>query len=252
MAKEVKVLIADDDPFQLEYIGMLVAKARPAWRIVAAVASGDEAKDAIAEFRPDLLVLDVRLGDSSGIDLVRELNGAYPVIFVTGDSSFAAWAFDCEAVDYVVKPIVPARLWKALDRAERVLQSGHQRDTTSAMVAGRAVPVPAWPTTIRMLKGLDTIVLPVDDVRYFRADRKYTHAVLQDSEGLLRIGISDVQRQVDPAAFWRVHRSLIVNVHHLKRAYRDELGRLCLAVEGRLEPLQVSRQFEHLFKDGFA
>ncbi len=92
----------------------------------------------------------------------------------------------------------------------------------------------------------------LSDVRYFEAQRKYTRVVMKDNEGLLKMGISNTLEHLDNDMFWRIHRSVIVNVAHMASSRRDELGRLYVRLTDRSERLHVSRSFEHLFRDGFS
>jgi len=88
----------------------------------------------------------------------------------------------------------------------------------------------------------------VEEVIYFRSDNKYTTVATADREALIRVGIKDLAEQLDPTAFWQVHRGTIVNVAYIAGVTRDFRGRMALRLKKRSETLPVSDSYSHLFK----
>ena len=243
--ERVTILVADDDPQQLEFLIKLTQKLRPEWEVVASASSSAEVVDAIHDQSPSLCLLDVQLNGATGIEIVNGIPGGVPTIFVTGHSSYAVEAFDCSAIDFVTKPVREERLEAAFKKAESAFSLGG----TGAL--GRAKG--PSPSLIRFSKGRDLVMAPLEDVRYFQAQHKYTRVVLKDQEGLLRMNLSAVMQHLDPSKFWRVHRSYVVNVEHIASSNRDQMGRIALKIKNRDERLIVSKPYEHLFsRDGFA
>ncbi|TAG27381.1 MAG: DNA-binding response regulator [Burkholderiales bacterium] len=242
-SSNVRVLVADDDVQQLEYLCSLVARLRPDWSIVARCTTPQEVSSQLTALRPSFALLDVQFSGSTSLELVRNLRSELPVIFVTGEASFAADAFTCNAVDFVVKPIRSARLEQALGKIEAQLSKLSNQEQEAAAVR----PV----SSIRILRGQSLIWTMLSDVYYFSAESKYTRVVLKDQEGLLRLGIGKVEKYLDPQQFWRIHRGIVLNVRHMASAQRDELGRMTITLMGRKETLFVARPYEYLFRDGF-
>jgi DNA-binding LytR/AlgR family response regulator len=238
------VLLADDDPQQLGYLQALVQVLRPDWTVVAALTDIDAVPEAISSFSPSLCILDVRFAETTGIEVMRTLRSSQPVIYVTGEAAFAVQAFDSAAVDFVVKPIQRQRFEQALEKAERQITQGVERPFPPAAASTGS-------TMVRMLRGHDLTIVPLEDVRFFQAERKYTRVVLAGQEGYLRMGLSSIERHVNPEQFWRVHRGYIVNAKHIALAKKDELGRLFLKLQDRTDNVPVSKPYESLFKDGF-
>jgi DNA-binding LytR/AlgR family response regulator len=237
------VLIAEDDPYQQEQLAALVRKLRPDWGVLPPVSTAAQARGAIEERSPTLCIFDVELGPANGIDIAHSVPGGLPVIFVTGHSSYAADAFDCSAIDFVVKPIRPDRLEAALRKAENIV----------GLPTATGVPAGAAATLVRFTRGRDMVIAPLEEVAYFQAQHKYTRIVLRGQEGLLRINLSTVMQNLNPKKFWRVHRSYVVNIGQVASSKRDEMGRIVLRFVDRDERLVVSRPYEHLFsRDGFA
>jgi len=237
------VMLADDDPSQLGYLASLVQRLRPQWNIVAQESSASEVAGSLARLSPSLAILDIRFPDATAIDVVKDLREACPVIFVTGDALFAADAFTCDAIDFVLKPVRENRFEQALRKAEAFVHS-HSTGT----VAGSGHPA----SSVLMLKGSSLVRVALEDVLFFQAQRKFTRVVLKDQEGVLKMGISSVMRYLDARRFWRIHRGVVLNSAHMATAGRDELGRMIVRLTDRPEKLTVSGAHEHLFKDGFA
>lgn len=235
------VLIADDDPVQLAYLSELIGKLRPSWEIVSCAATLSEIEFELAQKNPSLSILDVRFSDANSIDFIQELKGNHPIIFVSGDPIYAADAFTYQAIDFVVKPIRIQRLEQALRRADLFL---NQQDSV--------LPPRREATTLKIFKGNDLIWTALGNVRYFEAQRKYTRVVLGNDEGLLKMGISAVVEQLNPEIFLRIHRGVVVNIAHMTKAKRDELGRMVISMADRPETLLVAKPYESLFREGFS
>ena len=101
---------------------------------------------------------------------------------------------------------------------------------------------------MRASRGDTTVQVAVDDVLYFHADEKYTVVQTAQAELLIRTPICELLGQLDANQFWQVHRSTIVNMHHVEGTRRDELSRLFVRIRGQVRELPVSRAYVHLFK----
>src|SRR5918998_2137405 len=133
-AKPLRVLIADDEPLAAERLQLLLARAEGA-QLVGTASDGDSAINLTDALHPDLLLLDIAMPGLDGIGVARALAAQEPspaVVFVTAFDQFAVAAFEVEAVDYLMKPVDPGRLQRALDRARPYL---HQR--AAEPVAGK-------------------------------------------------------------------------------------------------------------------
>jgi DNA-binding LytR/AlgR family response regulator len=243
------VLLADDDEAQLHYMQGLIANLRPHWTVVASLRNLDTLPEVLEAERPSLCILDIGFEHSNGIEVIRKLSDPPPVIYVTGDASSAVMAFEASAVDFVVKPAQRVRFELALARAEK--QAAHlaaaARTLAEQAANGRVDP----PTMVRILRGDDLIIAPIDDVLYLQADRKHTRVVLPTQEGMLRMALHAIEPYVDANQFWRIHRGYIINARRALLAKRDDLGRLFIRMQNRPESLPVARPYEHLFRNGF-
>src|SRR5580704_6810320 len=101
---------------------------------------------------------------------------------------------------------------------------------------------------VRAGAGATVKLIPIQEVLWFEAQYKYITVATRDGDSIIRTSLRDLLAQLDADVFWQVHRGTVVNSQHIMHAKRDELGHVTLMLRGRKEPLAVSRQFAHLFK----
>ena len=245
-------LIADDEPHLALHLRQLLQQHWPELEVVALARNGLDAAREIAERRPDLAFLDIRMPGLSGLEVAQGIEGATRVVFVTAYDEFAVQAFEQEAVDYVLKPVRADRLQKTIERVQRALQAPVTDDPSiAALLARLAAPVAAAGSRLRWVRasqGELTHQVDVDEVLFFQADEKYTVVRTAAAEHLIRTPISELVQQLDPAQFWQVHRSTVINLRHVAGTRRDELSRLFVRLRGHAAELPVSRAYVHLFK----
>jgi DNA-binding LytR/AlgR family response regulator len=241
-------LIAEDEPMMRAQLKGRLAQAWPELEIVGEAQNGEEALALANEKKPDVAFLDIRMPVLSGLDVARELAGRCHIVFVTAYDDYAIAAFDEGAVDYVLKPPMPERIAKVVSRLKaRAAQPPLDLSTLLAKLAAQE-PAPGPLKWIRASLGNSMKMIAVDDVLYFRAEDKYTKVVTADGEALIRKPIKDLYEELDPEAFWQIHRSAIVNLRAIARVDRDWRGEPVIVLKGRPETLAVSRTFAHRFK----
>lgn len=257
----MNALIADDEPHLAAYLRDMLATLWPELAIVAVVHDGPAAAAAIARERPDIAFLDIRMPGATGLQVaaeLRERGSATRVVFVTAYDQYAVEAFERDAVDYLLKPVTAERLTRTLDKLRRTA-APRDADLT-ALLADLARRLPAeapshlrWiRASKRSLDGEITHQIPVDDVLYVQADDKYTCVYARDgeeiAEWLIRVPLSELAAQLDPADFTQIHRSVIVNLHAVAGTRRDLSGKLYVRLRDQARELPVSRQYVHLFQ----
>jgi DNA-binding LytR/AlgR family response regulator len=263
-------LIAEDEPLLAENLRVELARLWPELQVLGCVSHGQAAVDQALALEPSICFLDIRMPGLSGLEAAAAMaedwaDAAAPfplLVFVTAYDQYALQAFDHAAVDYVLKPVQPARLAQTVLRLKAAL-ARRQLTTNSAPTGMQAAvdqlrallgaPVPAAPTlpTLRLLQigvGQSVLMVPVDEVLYFEAADKYVRVLTADKEHLIRLSLRDLLPQLDGQRFWQIHRSVVVRAEAIQRAVRDDTGRLTLHLHGRDERLAVSRLYAHLFK----
>lgn len=226
MSARHRVLVADDEPLARDRVRRLLG-ARPSFELVAECDDGTQAARTIPIVRPDIALLDVRMPGLDGLavaEAVRALGADAPlIVFITAFEEYAVAAIECGVVDYLVKPIDPAKLDRALSRAEYWLRD---RPPQAAVLALLQQITSAEPPTrrlaIRDTKG--TYFVAVDDVDWIEADGNYVRLHVGHSSHLLRDTIGHVATKLSAARFVRVHRSAIVNVDRIARLHAHAHG----------------------------
>jgi DNA-binding LytR/AlgR family response regulator len=251
-----RVLIADDEEAPREQLRAALATAWPEARIVAAATNGADAWDLFLEHEPEVCLLDIRMPGLSGIDVARRIGAQARVVFVSAYGDHALAAFDAGAVDYLLKPIDPARLAQTVQRlrAAPAPQAAAAPDMAALLqqLAG-TLRKPAPLAVLQAAVGREVRLIRTEEVIYFESDSRYTRVVHEGPAGatgdaLIRTPLKELLTQLDEQLFWQVHRSVIVNHRHIASAVRVDEGHMHLTLRGRPETLPVSRHFQGQFK----
>lgn len=212
-ADQLRVVIVDDEPLARGILREWLAQHSEI-EIVAECANGFEAVKAATELKPDLLMLDVQMPKLDGFD-VLELVGHIPVIFITAYDSYAVRAFDVHAVDYLLKPFSAERLAEALDRARTRIQSRERPPFRELLAAARPYRAPLQRILIR--ERADVHVIPVQKIDYLESQDDYVAVRCGGRSYLKEQPLSDLEAQLDPAIFVRIHRRYVLNLSQLAR-----------------------------------
>ena len=231
----MKVVIADDEALARERLRMLLS-AHDGVEIVAEAENGLTALQACAEFRPDLVLLDIAMPGVDGLEAARHLTAFDPrpaVVFCTAYDEHALSAFEAEAIDYLMKPIRPERLAVALERA-RTFMSG--RETLAPAEPSRQ---PRTHLCARLRGSLRLI--PMDDVHYLQAEEKYVVVHHARGEDLIEESLKSLEEEFS-GRFVRIHRNCLVARHEIIELKRANDGRVHAVLRHGKEPLEVSRR----------
>lgn len=253
-----KCVIAEDEALLRQALLAALGAAWPQLEIVAECEDGASALEAIAEHRPDVAFLDIRMPGLTGLEVATasaEASPATQIVFVTAYDQYAIDAFERGAIDYLLKPIAADRLAATVQRVQARAAAGQNdaaalaaliRQLGARTPEARAEPALSW---ITASTGRETRLILLDDVIYFRADNKYTTVMTADGEALLRTPIRELLDVLDPAVFRQIHRSTIVNVKAIAGVVRDDTGKGILRLRHRPETLNVSQPFMALFRN---
>jgi len=241
-------LIAEDEPLLAGEIRDELARAWPELDVCAVVHDGHAALAAIQRLAPQILFLDVQMPGLSGLDVARLSGGKAHVVFVTAFDHYAVQAFEDGAVDYLVKPLQPARLVRAVQRLKDRLGTV---PTDLRHLLERLAKVPAGDERTRwitILRGREIRLITIEDVLCFVADSKYVAVVTAEGESLITTPLKELLRGLDPQVFWQIHRSTVVNVNAIEAVQRLPTRRLEVRLKGVDRRLLVSDPYVHLFR----
>ena len=229
----LRVLIADDEPLAAERLQLLLAKADGA-ALVGTASDGESAIKLAKALSPDLLLLDIAMPGLDGIDVARSLAGQSPspaVVFVTAFDQFAVAAFEVAAVDYLMKPVEPARLQRALDRTHDYLE--HRRTSGPALAEPSEWIEEFWASD---LSGL--VRIASRDIDRVSAERDYMRLHVGRRSWLIHHSMTALEEGLDPALFVRLHRSAIVRKDFIAGFSRNPSGRwIARLADGTEQPV---------------
>jgi len=212
----LRTLIVDDEPLAIERMQILCAKT-PGVDLVGTASDGEAALRMVDALAPELLLLDIAMPGLDGMAVAQALESRVPrpaIIFCTAFDQFAVAAFDVAAVDYLLKPVSPERLARAIGRVGSALRSGggvgHAK---SAYTEEFWVP---WRS--------EMIRIAARDIERIDAERDYMRLHVAGRSLLLHETISELERRLDPALFIRLHRSTMVRRDRIVRLSHDGMG----------------------------
>jgi two-component system, LytTR family, response regulator len=214
----VRILIVDDEALARSYLVEQLGSAADV-EIVGQAANGFDAVKMAEELPCDLLLLDVQMPKLSGFEVMELLGARAPaVIFVTAHDEFAVQAFQIHAVDYLLKPVEPARLQQALQRArERLRDPVPDRAALSAKVALAARPPGQWLERVVIREGTRVHVVSAQAVDFIEAQDDYLVIAAGDKRYRKQQTLAQLETQLDPTRFVRIHRSFVLNVERIAR-----------------------------------
>lgn len=251
-------LIADDEPLLRSSLTRLLAEAWPELEIVAQARNGREALAQYQALQPTVCFLDVHMPGLSGVEAARQIGRGAHLIFVTAHSEYAVQAFEQGALDYLVKPVEPARLADTVARLRERLRAAQAApdidvllDKLEQRLHKKTVTEPL--RHIRAMVGQELRLIPVDDIDFLRSDEKYTLIAWRNEEGklgeaLIRTTLKELLAQLDGQHFIQVHRSVVVNLRVISHVMRGDNETAHVHLKGRSEKLPVSRSYLHHFR----
>ncbi|HEX3837603.1 MAG TPA: LytTR family DNA-binding domain-containing protein [Steroidobacteraceae bacterium] len=242
-------IIAEDEPLQRLEVRQSLNRHWPQLQISAEVGDGVEAIRALERYAPTIAFLDIQMPGASGLEVARHASGKSHVVFITAYDQYALQAFEHGAIDYILKPIDSQRMAVTVARLQRgSLERPADLGSLIELLKRGGSAGPQYLRWLTVPKGSELHVLAVSDIYYLRVDNKYTTIATRSTTFLLNTPLKDMQESLDPAIFWRIHRSIIVNVGVIDTIYRSFQGGLEVKVKDRGEILPVSATHAHLFK----
>ena len=244
----MRVLIVDDEPLAREGLAILLNEESAIGEIAEA-RNGAEGVEMIRQRRPDLVLLDVQMPEMDGFGVLRALGPEQmpPFIFVTAHDRYAIQAFEVNAIDYLLKPVTRERCSQALARVrERIATQGADNRHVLALLQQMAAP-PRYLARVALRSGGKISFVNLEDILYLQAAENYVQLHLRNARHLLHVPIATLESSLDPQMFLRIHRSLIVNVKHIRELETGPHGEYIVVLHGGAR-LQSSRTHHEKIK----
>jgi two-component system LytT family response regulator len=241
---KIRTLIVDDEPLARSNLAILL-RADPEIEIVKECGSGAEAVTEIRNAKPDLVFLDVQMPECDGFDVLELLGQNMPsaVVFVTAYDQYALRAFEAGALDYLLKPFDNARFGRALERAKQKIAHGRDLPRTLERLAIKSSGQVAF--------------VKVAEIDWIEAADYYACLHVGTRTHLLRRSMTELERELAPDIFCRVHRSTIVNLDRVRGLKLSEDGEYEVRLENGIK-LPLSRRYRRELqvrlgvRDGFS
>lgn len=228
---KLRTLIVDDEPLAVERMQVICAKMDDL-HVVGTASDGAQALRLVEALDPDLILLDMTMPEVDGLSVAKALARETPspaVVFVTAHDNYAVEAFDLDAVDYVLKPVKPDRLDRAIQRAlARRGEAGLQGSK--------------WLEELWIPHRSELIRIGTEEVSRIDAERDYVRLHVEDRSYLLLQTIAGLEKRLDPDKFIRIHRSTILRKDRIKGLRHDGLGVWSAEMDGG-EALRIGRTY---------
>lgn len=229
----MRALIVDDERLARAELRRLLA-AHPGIQVVGEAANAIEGRQAIEELAPDLVLLDVQMPGGSGFDLLASLDSAPAVIFTTAFDQYALRAFEVSALDYLLKPIEPARLAHALQKLQRQPEGPKEKPQPND---GK----------VFIKDGDRCWLVALEQISLFESEGNYTRVYFDHNRPLLPRSLNQLEARLDPDRFMRVSRRQIVNMDFVVGIAPSPAGGMVLTLKDDLK-VPMSRRRAAEFK----
>ena len=256
MLTKIRTLIVDDEPLARRNLRVLLEKD-PQIEILDECRNGREAVKAINTLSPDLLFLDIQMPEMDGFDVLERAGPEHiqAIIFVTAFDQYALKAFDVHALDYLLKPFDDERFANAMKRAKSQIEAREINKLGKRLLAlleerdserKGSIQQKDYLTRLMIKVSGRVMLLKVEEIDFIEADGNYAKLYVGRKAHLLREKMHDLEGQLDPAKFVRIHRSTIVNLDRIKEMHPHFNGDYIVVLEdGRQLRLSRTRR-EHL------
>ncbi len=240
----ITALIAEDEPLLRAQLRETLAEAWPDLQIVAEAQDGIQALAGLIEHHPDIAFLDIRMPGTTGLEVARAAAGRCHIVFLTAYDEYAVQAFDQGAVDYLLKPLDPARLAIAIERLRaKLTQPPADISDVMRQLGERGPSYLRW---IHASSGMQTRIVATEQIAAFVAEAKYTRLAGVGFDAHIRKTIKELVVELDPEQFYQISRGGIVNLARVERITRDGSGGMKVCVAGA--EMSVSQPFQARFR----
>ena len=249
--KMIRVAVIDDEPHIRDGLLKLLGNHCP--NVVVAGTAGNvwEGKELIKKQHPDLVLLDIRMDDGTGFDLLRQLDPVdFKVIFITAYEQYAVRAFKFSALDYILKPVDPDDLKEAVNRTEQILQ--HDLRIRLAALENNLLPANVPHKKLILKTAENVFIVEIPKISFCESDGSYTIIHLDDGKKIMvSKNLKEYDDILNDQGFYRIHKSFLINLSFVERFEKGEGGFVVLKNEVRIPVASRKREqllelFDHL------
>lgn len=244
--KMLRTIVIDDEDYQRSAIEKVITKFCPNVSLVGSADGVQSGIAAITKNKPDLILLDIKMGDGTGFDLLGKLDNInFNVIFITAFDQYAIKAFRFSAIDYLLKPLDPDDLITAIEKAENIILKD-----LNLQLKNLKEHLTADNSRINkiIIKTFDNIhLVPLHEIVYCESDGNYVNVFLIDQTKIMVSALlKDYEDLLASNGFFRVHRSYLINVKYIRSFEKADGGTLIL--ENQIKVPVASRKKDELLE----
>ena len=250
---KLRAYLVDDEPLALERLRRLLEHTERV-KVTGSTTEPEEAVAALTADPPDVCFLDIQMPRLNGFEVLARLSSQPMGVFTTAYDQYALKAFGVNTIDYLLKPVEPESLERALNKVERLRALGQLAQPDLQVLLKQLTDSlrdtkPEYPDRIASRLGDRLWFLDLDRVAYFYAEDKLTYAVSEGKAYCVDYAIAQLERKLDPRKFLRIHRSTVVNAIWVKEVTSLPGGGLNVRLkDGRNTDLTVARDRAREFK----
>jgi len=212
----IRTLVVDDEKLARDRLAAFLAKEEDV-AVVGQAKNGVEALEMIETEHPDLVFLDVQMPGMDGFEVLKALRAPAPhVVFATAYDEYAIRAFEVGAADYLLKPFARARVEEAVGRVRSRLASDRPAADLEGVLRRLEESRKVWVTQIPVYAGKRILIVPVADVLWFGVEYRLVYAHTAERAYMTNYTLRELEERLDPEAFFRAHKSSLVNLRHVK------------------------------------
>ena len=241
-ASRLRAFVVDDEPLAVRRLIQLLDDTQRV-EVVGSATDPHEALTALERAAIDVLFLDIEMPGLTRFELLDRLAAPPVVIFTTAYDQYALQAFDAHSIDYVLKPVEPARLQRALDKIDRLSppRAGDVHKTLQNIAKALSEPRPRFSDRVASKVGDRTQLIDVTRVSHFYAEDKLTYAATSPRPVLIDATLEELEARLDPRRFLRIHRATLVNLSYVAEVRSPAGGGVVKLKDQRGTELPVAR-----------
>ncbi|NUO81023.1 response regulator transcription factor [candidate division KSB1 bacterium] len=214
-----QTIIIEDEPLALQRLARLLQPYSDFIDLTAQATNGEEAVEMINALKPDLIFLDIQLPELNGFEVLARLTHVPLVIFSTAYDEFALKAFETNSIDYLLKPVEPERLQRALEKLRRL--TGHEQIQLQTQLQNLLAEINKPKLQRLQVRAGDRIrLLDYNEILFFRAVDKYVEVHTHNDTHLLDQSLNQLEAELPAEQFVRIHRAVLVNMKHVLEIVR--------------------------------
>ncbi|WP_209331045.1 LytR/AlgR family response regulator transcription factor [Lunatimonas salinarum] len=240
----MRALIVDDERLARKELINLLSNHEKV-EVVGEALNVDDAKEKIDQLQPDVIFLDIQMPEKTGFDLLEELDHVPLVVFTTAYDEFAIQAFQVNALDYLLKPVEPARLAETLVKLERKIEDLKKEQQEAAEVAPKKLSLA---DQVFVKDGDRCWFVKLSNVRLFESDGNYIKVYFDNNKPMIHKSLNALDERLDEKSFFRASRKHIINLSWVDTIEPWFNGGLVVTLKGG-DRIEVSRRQAARFKD---